>query len=144
MRKRLSIMQGDKLAAYASNDIIMLKPIRIPTEQEFESLLYEAHERAASAGYQVTDANEISSNQSARQRILNDDERRMEYMTLLEQYEAYEQKGSTEKAIEIAKKLLAKGDRPQEVAEITGLEKDNINKLKKEMEDEKKFQQADR
>lgn len=70
----------------------------------------------------------------ARQRILNDDERRMEYMTLLEQYESYEKKGhiagANEKAIEIAKKMLAKGDRPQEVAEITGLKKEDVEKLK--------------
>ena len=40
MRKRLSIGSGAKLAAYASDDVIMLKLITIPTERDFsESLM---------------------------------------------------------------------------------------------------------
>ena len=33
IRKQLSISSGDKLAAYASGDIIMLKVIKIPSEE---------------------------------------------------------------------------------------------------------------
>ncbi len=42
MRKRLSIGSGTKLAAYASGDVIMLKPITMPTERDFSEKLDEA------------------------------------------------------------------------------------------------------
>ena len=50
IRKKMSITRGDKLAVYASGDVIMLKPIRIPSEDDFEQLLDEAQEWAASVG----------------------------------------------------------------------------------------------
>ena len=50
MRKRLSIGSGAKLAAYASDDVIMLKLITIPTERDFSERLDEAREWAASVG----------------------------------------------------------------------------------------------
>lgn len=59
IRKRMSIEKGDKLAAYASGDVIMLKPIRIPTEDEFVRLMDEAKEWASSVGYQENDVDEI-------------------------------------------------------------------------------------
>lgn len=59
IRKKMSITRGDKLAAYASGDVIMLKPIRIPSEDDFEQLLDEAQEWAASVGYQESDVNDI-------------------------------------------------------------------------------------
>lgn len=59
IRKKMSISRGDKLAAYASGDVIMLKPIRIPSEDDFEQLLDEAQEWAASVGYQESDVNDI-------------------------------------------------------------------------------------
>jgi AbrB family looped-hinge helix DNA binding protein len=59
MRKRLSIGSGAKLAAYASDDVIMLKLITIPTERDFSERLDEAREWAASVGYQESDVNDI-------------------------------------------------------------------------------------
>ena len=59
MRKRLSIGSGTKLAAYAAGDVIMLKPITIPTEQDFSERLDEAREWAASVGYQESDVNDM-------------------------------------------------------------------------------------
>ena len=47
------------MAVYASGDVIMLKPIRIPSEDDFEQLLDEAQEWAASVGYQESDVNDI-------------------------------------------------------------------------------------
>ena len=55
----MSIEKGDKLAAYASDDIIMLKPIRIPSEDDFIKMLDEAQEWAVSVGYQESDVNDI-------------------------------------------------------------------------------------
>lgn len=58
-RKRMAIDKGDKLAAYASGDVIMLKPIKIPTEDDFIKMLDEAQEWAASVGYKESDVNDI-------------------------------------------------------------------------------------
>ena len=59
MRKKLALGNGDKLAAFASGDVIMLKPIRIPTEQDFMANLDEAQAWAASVGYTESDVNDI-------------------------------------------------------------------------------------
>ena len=59
IRKKLSIGSGSKLAAYASGDVIMLKPITIPTEADFSARLDEAKEWASSVGYEEPDVNDI-------------------------------------------------------------------------------------
>ena len=59
MRKSMSITTGDKLAVYASDDIIMLKAIKIPTAKEFEKKLDEARDWAASVGYKESDVDKI-------------------------------------------------------------------------------------
>ena len=59
MRKSLSIGAGDKLAAYASDDFIMLKVLRMPTIDDFKAKLDEAQAWAASVGYTETDVNDI-------------------------------------------------------------------------------------
>ncbi len=59
IRKKLSIESGAKLAAYASGDVIMLKPITIPSEKDFAERLDEAREWAASVGYQESDVDDI-------------------------------------------------------------------------------------
>ena len=59
IRKKISIARGDKMAVYASDDVIMLKPIKIPSEDDFDQLLDEAQEWAASVGYQESDVNDI-------------------------------------------------------------------------------------
>jgi len=59
IRKKLDIEAGAKLAAYAIGDMIMLKPIDIPTEQDFRKSLDEAALWAKEAGYEETNVNDI-------------------------------------------------------------------------------------
>ncbi len=59
LRKMLSIDTGDKLVAYTSGDVIMLKVLKLPTAEEFEESLKEAQSWAASAGYQESDVEGI-------------------------------------------------------------------------------------
>ncbi len=59
LRKMLSIDTGDKLVAYTSGDVIMLKVLKLPTAEEFEESLKEAQNWAASAGYQESDVEGI-------------------------------------------------------------------------------------
>ena len=57
--KRLSIGAGDKLVAYTSGDVIMLKTLKLLSAEEFEASLDEAQEWAASVGYTENDMNDI-------------------------------------------------------------------------------------
>ena len=59
IRKLLSIDAGDKLVAYASGDVIMLKTLTLPTAEEFEASLDEAQKWASSVGYKEEDVNDI-------------------------------------------------------------------------------------
>lgn len=59
IRKLLSINTGDKLVAYTSGDVIMLKMLKLPSAEEFEASLDEAQEWAASVGYDENDVNNI-------------------------------------------------------------------------------------
>ena len=59
MRKSLSIETGSRLAAYASDDFIMLKVLRMPTADDFKAKLDEAQQWAASVGYTEDDVNDI-------------------------------------------------------------------------------------
>ena len=59
IRKRLSIGTGDKLVAYSSGDVIMLKALKLPSAEEFKEALAEAQEWAASVGYKEDDVNDI-------------------------------------------------------------------------------------
>ena len=59
MRRKMSINAGAKLAAYALGDMIMLKPISIPTESDFKESLDKAAQWAKEAGYKEEDVNEI-------------------------------------------------------------------------------------
>ena len=59
MRKKMSINAGAKLAAYSLGDMIMLKPISIPTEEDFKKSLDKAAEWAKEAGYKEEDVNDI-------------------------------------------------------------------------------------
>ena len=58
-RKMLSIDAGDKLVAYTSGDVIMLKTLKLPSAEEFEASMDEAQKWAASVGYEESDVNEI-------------------------------------------------------------------------------------
>ena len=59
IRKLLSIDTGDKLIAYTSGDVIMLKALKLPTAEEFEASLDEAQKWAASVGYEESDVDDI-------------------------------------------------------------------------------------
>lgn len=59
IRKKLSIDTGDSLVIYATNDAIILKTIKLPTVDEFESALLEAKTWAKSVGYKENDVNDI-------------------------------------------------------------------------------------
>jgi len=59
MRRSLSIETGDKLVAYTSGDVIMLKVLKLPTVEECKAALDEAQQWAASVGYQEEDVNSI-------------------------------------------------------------------------------------
>lgn len=66
IRRKLSIDAGDKLVAYTSGDVIMLKALKLPTAEEFEASLDEAQQWAASVGYQEEDVDAVI--RSARQK----------------------------------------------------------------------------
>ena len=55
MRRALSIVEGTKLAAYALGDTILLKPVKVPTEDDFLLFLDEAQAWAEDAGYEESD-----------------------------------------------------------------------------------------
>lgn len=59
IRKMLSIDTGDKLVAYASGDVIMLKTLKLPSVEEFQSALEEAQNWAEQVGYSEKDVNDI-------------------------------------------------------------------------------------
>lgn len=62
IRKRLSIDPGDKLVAYTSGDVIMLKTLKLPTAEEFEASLDEAQKWASLVGYKEEDVNDSKVN----------------------------------------------------------------------------------
>ena len=59
MRKKMDIGAGAKLAAYAMGDMIMLKMINIPTENDFKKSLDKAAIWAKEAGYEESDVETI-------------------------------------------------------------------------------------
>ena len=58
-RRQLSLKTGDKLVAYTSGDVIMLKTLRLPTAEDFKESLDEAQQWAASVGYTEDDVDDI-------------------------------------------------------------------------------------
>ena len=58
-RKQMSITTGTKLATYMVDDMIVMKPIELPSVDEFKAQLEEAREWAESVGYQESDVNDI-------------------------------------------------------------------------------------
>ncbi|MBQ5986921.1 MAG: AbrB/MazE/SpoVT family DNA-binding domain-containing protein [Clostridia bacterium] len=59
MRKSLSIEPGSHLAAYTSDDFIMLKVLHLPDEDDFKAKLDEAQAWAASVGYTEDDVEDV-------------------------------------------------------------------------------------
>lgn len=69
IRKLLSIGAGDKLVAYTSGDVIMLKTLKLPSAEEFEASLDEAQAWAASVGYDESDVAEIIKSARRKKRL---------------------------------------------------------------------------
>lgn len=55
MRKAFSISDGGTLAVFATDQVIVLKPIELPTAEEFSGWLEEAQAWAKKAGYTKED-----------------------------------------------------------------------------------------
>ena len=68
MRRRLSIKQGDKYAAFENGDVIILKPIKLPTEDEFMVWLDEASAWAKTNDLQESQVSDIISEYRAEKR----------------------------------------------------------------------------
>ena len=68
IRKLLSIDKGTKLVAYTSGDVIMMKPLKLPTLEEFEASMDEASDWANSVGYKEEDVNDIIKSVRAEKR----------------------------------------------------------------------------
>ena len=60
MRKKLAIGNGTKLAVYASDDVIMLKPISLPSEKDFIEKIEEARDWAMAVDEQKPEKGEES------------------------------------------------------------------------------------
>ena len=58
VRKALSISDGDALAVYATDKLIVMKPFRRPSEEEFSEWLEEAQGWAKNAGIRKKDIND--------------------------------------------------------------------------------------
>lgn len=58
VREALSISDGDALAVYATDNVIVMKPFRRPTEEEFSEWLEEAQGWAKDAGIRKKDIND--------------------------------------------------------------------------------------
>ncbi len=69
IRKLLAIDTGDKLVAYASGDVIMLKTLKLPSAEEFEASLDEAQKWAAAVGYEESDVEGIVKSVRRKKRV---------------------------------------------------------------------------
>ena len=69
IRKLLSIDTGDKLVAYTSGDVIILKTSKLPSAEEFESSLDEAQKWAKSVGYNENDVDDIIKSFRKKKRV---------------------------------------------------------------------------
>lgn len=69
IRKLLSINTGDKLVAYTSGDVIMLKTLKLPSAEEFEASLDEAQKWAMSVGYEESDVDDIVKSVRGKKRV---------------------------------------------------------------------------
>ena len=59
MREALSISGGASLAAFATDNVIVLKPLKMPTAADFSKWLEEAQTLAKEAGYEETDVADV-------------------------------------------------------------------------------------
>ncbi len=68
MRKGLSIDSGTKLAAYTDGDFIVLKPLKVPSLEEFRSALDRAASWAQETGLKEEDVDSIVKESRRRKR----------------------------------------------------------------------------
>ena len=68
IRQKLSIREGSRLAAYVAGEFIMLKPIGVPSPEEFEGWLEENAEWAKEVGLVEEDIPVIIAEARARKR----------------------------------------------------------------------------
>ena len=59
IRRSLSISDGDRLAIQMVEGVIMLKPVKVPTAEDFKRWMDEAREWAATAGYTEEEVPEV-------------------------------------------------------------------------------------
>lgn len=57
-RKEMNIKYGDRLAYIVFDDTLVIKPVKMPSEEEFKKSLDEAQSWAASAGLTENDIND--------------------------------------------------------------------------------------
>lgn len=60
---------SDKLVAYTSGDIIMLKTLKLPSAEELEASLDEAQKCALSVGYNENDVDDIVKSVRRKKRV---------------------------------------------------------------------------
>ncbi|MEE3487525.1 MAG: AbrB/MazE/SpoVT family DNA-binding domain-containing protein [Bulleidia sp.] len=68
IRKQLNITEGTRLASYAYGDTIVMKVVRLPSEEEFEQALSDAQNWAKEAGLTETDVNNAISSVRKKKR----------------------------------------------------------------------------
>ncbi len=68
MRKALSISDGDSLAIFATDEVIVMRPLKLPTAEEFSGWLEEAQAWAKEAGYTEDDLGGIIKSVRKRKR----------------------------------------------------------------------------
>jgi hypothetical protein len=66
------------------------------------------------------------------QQVKNDISVEVEFMTLLERDREKIEEGATEKALRVAEKMLSRGDRLEDIVDITELPMEKVLELKKE------------
>ncbi|MBQ7514668.1 MAG: AbrB/MazE/SpoVT family DNA-binding domain-containing protein [Schwartzia sp.] len=60
IREKLSIANGDALAVYATDKVIVLKRVELPTAEEFSQWLGESQAWANEAGYAEADLGAVT------------------------------------------------------------------------------------
>ena len=59
VRETLSISDGDALAVFATDKVIVMKPIELPTAEKFSEWLEEAQRWAKKAGVKERDVSDV-------------------------------------------------------------------------------------
>ena len=60
IREKLSIANGDSLAVYATDKVVVLKPVKLPTAKQFSKWLDEAQTWAREVGLEEEDVPRVT------------------------------------------------------------------------------------